>query len=144
MALHRSGYRTGYEVAAINSKTNERLYVGIIRGARSRSSLRQVIFGEFEAGKTRLDRVSEITGQKPTAWIWANRAADGAVSGDWTIRFTGRTALEVDQQGRGRSIYDEPVDCPVDDPSCEGSDEQCHDACEPSRAANLTRAPQAQ
>lgn len=30
-------------------------------------------------------------------------------------------------------VYDEdPVDCPVEDPSCEGGDGQCHDACEPS------------
>lgn len=39
-------------------------------------------------------------------------------------RMLGQRELEL--------VAEDSVDCPVEDPSCEGSDEQCHDACEPS------------
>lgn len=112
MPLHQPRHRTGYEVAAINTETGERIFVGIIRGSRSRNNLRAVIFRELENGDTRLDRVNKLTGCRE--WRWLKLASEGCAGyrttaddskTPWVLRFSGRTALEVDQAGQGRSIY---------------------------------------
>lgn len=103
--FHRPRQRSGYEVAAINKTTGESIFVAMVRGSKSRSMLRQVIFTAMQAGGNRLEKINQMTGCKD--WTWAKTAREGIVSGDWSIRFSGRTALEVDQHGEGRSIYQE-------------------------------------
>lgn len=104
---HKRNYITGYELAAINLKTEERIFVGIIRGSKSRGTLRKSIFTELNNGDTRLDRINKLTGQASGDWNWNKKSSEGISAGDWTVRFSGRTALEVDQNGTGRSIYDD-------------------------------------
>jgi len=107
MAFHQRNRRTGYELAAINHRTRERIFICMIQGSRSRRIIANTLLGKLSSGKTRLDRVSEMTDQKPEDWKWAKKSAEGCTAGEWSIRFTGRTALQVDQEGQGRSIYDE-------------------------------------
>ena len=106
MAFHQSNRRSGYELAAINTKTRERIFICMIRGSKSRRIIANTLLTTLPSGKTRLDRVSEMTGHKPEEWKWAKTSADGCTAGEWSIRFTGRTGLQVDQEGEGRSIYD--------------------------------------
>jgi hypothetical protein len=102
--LHRQGGPTSYEVAAVNSKTGDRIFVAVVAGGKSRRVLRRVIFRELTSGETRLDRVNRMI-DNTALWTWKTRAADGIFVGDWTIKFTGRTAKDIDQAGEGRSIY---------------------------------------
>jgi hypothetical protein len=107
MAFHKTNRRTGYELAAINNRTRERIFVCMIRGAKSRRIIANTLLTTLPSGKTRLDRVSEMTGHKPEEWKWAKKSAEGCTAGEWSIIFTGRTGLQVDQEGQGRSIYDD-------------------------------------
>lgn len=105
MALHRKNYRTSYEVAAINNQTNERIFVAVSNGSKSRNTLHQVLFRELNDKTTRLERIALETGQPADSWTWEPRAAEGIRSGNWQVKFTGRTALDVDQHPLPRSIY---------------------------------------
>ena len=105
MAFHAKNYHTGYEVAAINRVSGERIFVAHVRGSKSRRALQNTIFRELTPGETRLDRINALTGR--SEWTWAKKSSDGIVSGDWAVRFTDRTGLQIDQEGKGRSIYDE-------------------------------------
>ena len=109
MLLHRKNYRTAYEVAAINKVTGERIFVAVSSGSKSRQAIQHVLFRELSAGETRLDRIIRETGRAGDTWEWSRVASEGILSGDWTVRFTGRTALEVDQRPLARSIYREKV-----------------------------------
>ena len=106
MAFHKTNGRTGYELAAVNVKTRERIFVCMIRGSKSSPFIANTLLTTLPSGKTRLDRVSEMTGHTPEEWKWAKKSAEGCTAGEWSIRFTGRTGLQVDQEGQGRSIYD--------------------------------------
>lgn len=46
------------------------------------------------------------------------------------IKYALEDLLEAHPEFGG--LETEPVDCPVNDPSCEGADGQCHDACQPT------------
>lgn len=113
MALHRQGGLTKYEVAAINSETGERIFVAVAPGPKSRSTLRRVLFRELTSKTdTRMARILRMTGC--AEFHWARKAADGVIgylnadtATAWSVKFTGRTALDVDtsRDGEGRSIY---------------------------------------
>jgi hypothetical protein len=106
MPFHKTNRQTGYELAAINNRTGERIFVCMIQGSKSRRIIANTLLTTLSSGKTRLDLVSEMTGHKPKEWRWAKKSAEGCTAGEWSIRFSGRTGLQVDQEGQGRSIYD--------------------------------------
>lgn len=80
MAFHQRNRPTGYELAAINHRTAERIFICMIQGSRA----------------------TRMTDHKPEEWKWSKKSAEGCTAGEWSIRFTGRT-----EEGQGRSIYDE-------------------------------------
>ena len=106
MAFHVTNRETGYELAAINVRTGERFFICHVRGSRSRRVIAEVLNKSLSFGKTRLDLLAGKTGVRPGKWRFAKKAADGCYAGDWVIRFTGRTGLQIDQEGEGPSIYD--------------------------------------
>ncbi len=106
MAFHNGLHQTGYELAAINSETGERIFIAHVRGGKSRRIVQNTLLRELDSPTDRrIDRISKLVGCEPESWMWSKKAVDGCVSGSWSIRFTGRTGLQVDQEGQGRSIY---------------------------------------
>lgn len=74
-----------------------------------------------------LATAEELAQHVPGSWIgrrWIR-------AGDWAPTTTGQQPLSAAATDLARRLREEPIDCPVDDPSCEGTDGQCHDACEP-------------
>lgn len=72
---------------------------------------------------------------------WATRADARESARRRRIRSeAGRKSSETRRRKAVELIPDgpsEPVECPMDDPSCEGADGECHDACERPDAADM-------
>lgn len=81
----KTRYPTLYELAAIHP--DGRRYLLAYCRIKSRSSLWDTVTSE-----NRVHHIVALVGTKSIDF--AQRAADGATMGEWSIRFTGRTARE--------------------------------------------------
>mgnify|MGYP005823231145 CR=1 FL=1 len=86
-------YRTAYELAITN---NTDTYLVRYSASKSRRSL--LANCRFSA-----DQLVSLTGSEEITW--GNRAADGAVMGDWRITWTGRTEREAIIEGEHPFIH---------------------------------------
>mgnify|MGYP001584239683 CR=1 FL=1 len=80
---------TRYELAAIHPD-GRRLLVGYT-ARRSRGGLLSMV-------RQRGETFTDATGADSITF--GDRAADGATAGEWSVRFTGRTKLDAEREGR--------------------------------------------
>lgn len=107
---HNPRYSSVFEIEAYNVKTGRRIFTDCTP-RKSLAGLRNCTCKPYGDSKTTdITRLSLALGLRDDRWMYAKKAADGFEQGDWRVRFSGRTGLDVDNTPPNETLRDLWVD----------------------------------